>query len=256
MDSKAPGPLKPRLLALVAQGHAEQQAFIAQLSAAEREALGAPDAWAAKDHIAHNAAWIADAARVISTAARGETPEPSPDYTEFNPRVFAAQQRQSWDVILADAAQADASLNAALEACSEDDLSDPERFLWRKGHPLGFEAFVSGYEHPVEHYGQFYLERGDVARARAVRQEAVETARRFMGETEAYGFMVYNLGRFNANIGQPDLALAALREALASVPRLREWSREDPELMSLRDDPTFQALVAELADAGARQATE
>ena len=60
MDSMAPGPLKPRLLALVAQGQAEQQAFIAQLSDAERAAIGEPDAWAAKDHIAHNTAWKAD----------------------------------------------------------------------------------------------------------------------------------------------------------------------------------------------------
>src|SRR5213078_2137383 len=101
MDGKAPGPLKPRILALVAQGQAEQQAFIAQLSNAERAAVGAPDAWAAKDHIAHNAAWIADTARVISAAAHGETPEPSPDDMEFNPRVFAEQQHQSWEAILA-----------------------------------------------------------------------------------------------------------------------------------------------------------
>jgi hypothetical protein len=44
MDSIASGPLKPRLPALFAQSQAEQQAFIAQLSDAERAALGAPDA--------------------------------------------------------------------------------------------------------------------------------------------------------------------------------------------------------------------
>src|SRR5437763_5315968 len=122
MDSNAPGPLKPRLLALIAQGQAEQQAFIAQLSAAERAAIGEPDAWAAKDHIAHNAAWKADAAREIATTARGETPAPTPSITVFNPQVFAEQQHQSWDAILADAEQADASLSAAIEGCSEADL--------------------------------------------------------------------------------------------------------------------------------------
>ena len=35
MDGKAHGPLKPRLLALVERGEAEQEAFIAQLSDAE-----------------------------------------------------------------------------------------------------------------------------------------------------------------------------------------------------------------------------
>src|SRR5437762_2731621 len=128
MDGMSPGPLKPWILALIAQGRAREQEFIAQLSDAERAAIGEPNAWAAKDHIAHNAAWKADAARVIDAAWRGETPEPSPDETEFNPRVFAAQQHQSWDAVLASAAAADASLRAALEACSEADLTDPARF--------------------------------------------------------------------------------------------------------------------------------
>src|SRR4051812_30903393 len=143
MDSMISGPLKPRLLALVAQGQAERQAFIAQLGDAERAAIGAPDAWAAKDHIAHNAAWIADTTRKIAAALRGETPEPSQSTTIFNPRVFAEQQHQPWDAVLAQAEQADASFQAALEACSEDDLINPVRFPWRDGYPLWYRAFVS-----------------------------------------------------------------------------------------------------------------
>src|SRR5437867_11058288 len=97
----ASGPLKRRALARVAQGQARQQAFIAQLSDTERAAIGEPDAWAAKDHIAHNAAWKADAAREIAAAivaaVRGETPETTPSITVVNPRAFAAYQHQSWD---------------------------------------------------------------------------------------------------------------------------------------------------------------
>jgi hypothetical protein len=244
-DGKAPRPLKPRVLALVAQGQAEQQAFIEKLSAAERAALGAPDAWAAKDHIAHNAAWKADAAREIATTARGETPEPTPRTTVFNPRVFTEYQHQSWDAILAGASQADEALRSALEACSEDDLSDPARFPWREGLPLWTTALVSGYEHPAEHYAQFYLESGDVALARTIREAAIETARRFIGETEEFGYMVYNLGCFYANIGRPGLAIGALRDSFASAPSLREGIRDDPELVSLRGDPAFQALVGD-----------
>jgi tetratricopeptide (TPR) repeat protein len=244
MDSMAPGPLKPRLLALVAQGLAEQQAFIAQLSDTERAAIGKPDAWAAKDHIAHNSAWKEDAAREIATTARGEAYS-VPSTTVFNPRVFAEQQHQSWDAILADMERADAVLRAAIDRCSQADLSDPTRFPWRKGLPLWTTALVSGYEHPAEHYAQFYVEAGDVARASAVRQQVVDTARRFIGETEEYGYIVYNLACFYAQTGQPGLALGALREAFASAPSLREGSLEDPELASLHDDPAFQALVAD-----------
>lgn len=159
--------------------------------------------------------------------------------------MFTEQQHQPWDAILVDAEEADAGLRAAIEACSESDLSDPERFPWRDGLPLWTAALVSGYEHPVEHYAQFYLETGDVARAGVVRQELVETARRFIGDTEAFSFIVYNLGCFYAQTGQSGLALAAIRESFANAPSLREESREDPELVLLHDDPVFQALVAE-----------
>jgi hypothetical protein len=155
--------------------------------------------------------------------------------------------------------QADAALRVVLEECSEDDLTDPARFPWREGLPLWTTAFVSGYEHPAEHYAQFYLESGDVASAGTVRKEAVETARLFIGDREQFGYMIYNLGCFYANTGQPDLAIAALRESLAGVPELRGSIREDPELAALRDEPAFRALVAEVAevaDAGARQAAE
>src|SRR4051794_474841 len=102
MDNNANDPIKPKVLALVTQGEKEQQEFIEQLSEAERAAIGEPDAWTAKDHIAHNTAWIADAARMIGAATRGETPEPSPDDAEYNPQVFAAKQHQSWDTIVAE----------------------------------------------------------------------------------------------------------------------------------------------------------
>jgi hypothetical protein len=113
--------------------------------------------------------------------------------------------------------------------------------------PLWTTAFVSGYEHPAEHYAQFYVESGDVGRARRVREEAVETARRFIGERGEFGYMVYNLGCFYARIGEPDLTVAALREAFTRAPELREWLRHDPELAPVRDTPAFQALLSEPA---------
>ena len=244
MDSKSPasGSLKTRILALVAQGEVEQQAFIDNLSDAERAAVGARDAWSARDHIAHNAAWKDDAAQEIAATLRGEVYVPE-SITTFNPRVFAEQQHQSWDVILAAAEQGYSELRTALEGCSEADLTDPARFPWREGNPLWTTAFVSGYEHPAEHYAQYYVESGKVARATMVRKEAVETARRYIGDRGEFGYMIYNLGCFYANTGQNDLAIATLRESLAGTPRLREWLTEDPELMSLRDDPAFQVLA-------------
>jgi tetratricopeptide (TPR) repeat protein len=250
MDSTASGPIKPRLLALVAQGRAEQQAFITGLTEEERAAVGTPERWSAKDHLAHNAAWKIDSARLIATTVSGEV-YAGESSTTFNPRVFAERQHQSWDAILAHIEQAGEALRTSLEGCSEEELSDPERFPWRGRYPLWTRAFVSGYEHPAEHYAQFYLEWGNVERARAIRESALETARRHIGDKEEFGYMVYNLGCFYALIQQPAPAIAAIRESFTYLPEMRGEVAEDPELAPLRDDPTFQAFVAELRDEGA-----
>lgn len=243
MDNSTPAPIKPRLLELVAAGEERRLVFIAQLTAAQRAAVGTPERWAAKDHIAHITAWQQDAVRLLNAGARGETPAPSPEDAEFNPQTFTAQQHSSWDTILADAATAAEALRTAIEGCSEDDLSDVTRFAWRK-YPLWAEGHVCGSEHPAEHFAQFYVEAEEIERAIAVRQDALETSRRLIGETEAYGYMAYNTSCFFALNGRPDLALAALPKALTLVPRLREWSQQDPDLRMLYDNPAFQALVS------------
>lgn len=184
---------------------------------------------------------------MIAAAPRGETSVPRLDDTEFNPQVFAATRHQPWNTILANATAADAALRAALEACSEADLTDRVRFPWTAGSPLWYQAFVSGYDHPSEHYEQFYLEADQVERATAVREEAVGTARRLIAETDPYGWMIYKLGCFYARIGQPAQALPALRAGLAREPRLRIWMAEDAAFAELHADPAFQGLLAEAA---------
>lgn len=58
--------------------------------------------------------------------------------------------------------------------------------------------------------------------------------------------MAYNVACCYAQVGHPALALDAMCEALDRLPHLKERCREDPELLSLRDDPAFQALLDHL----------
>lgn len=245
MESNLQGSVKPRLLELAQQAQIEQQAFEDHLSDAQRAAYGSPDAWSAKDHIAHNTAWVNDATRLITAASQGETPEKSPSDVDYNPLVFAEHQQQSWEDVQSDAASANAALVDAIEACSEADLGESDRFPWREGNPLWMEAFISGFQHPGEHYAQFYIESGDRPRARAVREKHLSTARRVFGGSKMFSFMLYNTACFYVNNEQPDLAIGPLGEALAILPRLREWSKKDPDLAPLRDNPAFQALVSD-----------
>jgi tetratricopeptide (TPR) repeat protein len=53
----------------------------------------------------------------------------------------------------------------------------------------------------------------------------------------------YELGCWEAVQGNKEAALAALRRALEREPRMREYLETDDDLLSLREEPGFQALL-------------
>jgi hypothetical protein len=53
-------PLKTIVLDLLQQGHLDEEAFLQELSATERTAIGTPSLWSAKDHLAHRTFWHQD----------------------------------------------------------------------------------------------------------------------------------------------------------------------------------------------------
>ena len=54
--------------------------------------------------------------------------------------------------------------------------------------------------------------------------------------------MRYNLACHYALAGEKERAIAGLGAALASNPGLAEWSQQDPDLASIRDEPGYLAL--------------
>ena len=245
MANEAHGSVKSRILELMDVAQAEQDAFVAQLSAEEKSKYGVFDAWSVKDHIANNAAWFEDATRLLTAAAQGETPAPSPNDGDRNPQIFAAHERQSWDEVMEYAATAFAELRAAIEANSEENLSEADRLPWREGNPLWVAAFIIGFQDPGEHYEQYYIETGDVDRAFELREKYLAHARRLFGGTRMYGYMLYNTAWLYAKNGKPDQAIGSLRDSLDIVPDIRGWAREDPDLAALHDHPEYQAIVAD-----------
>jgi hypothetical protein len=78
--------LKARLVALLRAGGDVQQAYVAGLSADEREALGTPRHWSAKDLVAHLTGWKARRLQQLDAVLRGEA-APVFDLDETNARV-------------------------------------------------------------------------------------------------------------------------------------------------------------------------
>jgi tetratricopeptide (TPR) repeat protein len=234
--------IKPGLLELVNTARAYKRDFIDQLSAAEREEVGTPEQWAARDVITHVTFWEErQALRVAAALAREESPA-AVDEEETNQRLLAEHRGRPWAALEAEVERVYTALTAALQAGTEADLTDPQLRPWLNNRPLWLGITGNVVEHPVAHYADFYQERGDLARATHLRETAARTLARLFPGTQAHGIAVYNLGCFYALTSRPDQAIAALREALECAPDLALWSQQDSDLDSLRDLPAFQAL--------------
>jgi adenylate cyclase len=60
---------------------------------------------------------------------------------------------------------------------------------------------------------------------------------------EWHGVIYYNLACHYALTGMPDKALDSLQASLELNPGLKEWSRQDSDLLPLHGHPQFSAVV-------------
>jgi tetratricopeptide (TPR) repeat protein len=252
------GAIKPKLLDLLRQGQAELHAWLDDLTDAERTTPGTPDHWAPKDTLAHITFWIGAGATRLFDVKRREQPgfeipgvidshwtgiaDSDTGFQRYNDDTFAREHPRPWADVLADWRRASGLLLAGAEAVSEAQLIDTQAFPWLEGRPLWQSPLGNGFEHPLEHLAHFYRERGDLAHAQRLMERQTEGIFTLDPSDESRGGMYYNQGCFWALAGQPDRAIPLLREALTLRPDLVEWSRQDTDLVSLRDLPDFRAI--------------
>ena len=82
------------------------------------------------------------------------------------------------------------------------------------------------------------FERGEFAEARRRIEEA-------LAESPDAAGLIYNLACAEAQLGNADAAVRALRRAVELHAGFREYVADDPDLASVRDRPDVRALVAE-----------
>jgi len=239
----AEGTIHSKLLALIKLGLEEQRAFITGLSETQRAQVGTLDKWSAKDNVAHITFWQRHQIQVVQMLERGETPAKMPDDNEQNAIIFQAHCDQSWSEVISAAESAYADLLALLETYTDADVTIPNRLPSPRNNPLWRSFLSDGYTHPLFHYADFYLEHGDIARATTL-HERLAQGTAGLGDDEAHGIADYNLACFYAKTGRKDLALALLPKALKLSPNLVDWSKEDPDLISLHGEKAYLALYS------------
>lgn len=238
-------PVKQRLLELVAQAHQAEIAFITGLSDAERAEQGTVDCWSPKDMLAHMLEWKLRMVRNYGLLRRGETvPQADDDIDHQNAKIFEEHHGKSWDEIRGMADRARDQVVAIIDAASEEDLTDPERSPWPDKRLLWQRIAGNSVTHPVLHLAQYYADHGQIEHATQLQEDLAQTLIGLDDAADWRGIAIYNLACFYAIAGCKDKALSLLAESLQLNPGLTEWSKEDPDFASIREDPEYLALYA------------
>jgi tetratricopeptide (TPR) repeat protein len=230
------------LIDLLKNAYEAQGAWIAGLSDAERNSIGTPEQWSAKDMLAHITFWQEVTAERLAAAQRGGEPPTFGDFQPINERIFEERRGHSWEQVLADAERTYATLTGQVRSIDAQALLDPQRFAWTNGQALSTSILGNGFWHPLEHVARFYAARGEHERASELLERAIVREPALEALPGDRGAGLYNLACFYATTGQPDKALPLLPEALRLRPDLVEWSKQDSDLDTLRDMPAFRAL--------------
>lgn len=84
------------------------------------------------------------------------------------------------------------------------------------------------------HLTQFYVDRNEMDRATKMQEKWVKDLDKRAVSSSMRGIALYNLACFYATTNETEKALEVLRQALLLDPDLAKWSKQDPDLASLR----------------------
>jgi hypothetical protein len=190
--------------------------------------------WAALPTVAHNTEFKAQQAQRLTAVLDGSTPPPFGDIDHASAAVYRAYAGRQARTVTADSRQVTAALLDGVRALGDQDLLDPARHPWLNGRTLWLQVIVRGFWHPTGHVGEYYQRHGRAARAIALHEHALATARYLDAPEQALGMAAYNLACAQAQAGLVSEAGRTLRAAVAANPDVRANAERDPDLAPLR----------------------
>jgi hypothetical protein len=148
---------KAGLIELIEQERAGWEALIVDVGEERMTQPGATDHWSFKDVAAHLAAWRNRGVLRLKAAKRGEKAAPPPwahlpqtdddinawIYQEYRDRPLADVLQESRDSLQ--------QLEEAVQALSEEELFDKQRFPWFQGASLADTIMGNSMEHFADH---------------------------------------------------------------------------------------------------------
>lgn len=233
---------KEILIELRQQVYDQLKDFMDSLDEAERSAVGSPEDWSIKDALVHVANW--DERRGINLAeiARGEAPTDWGDFNLVNDREFEEHQHDTWEQVEALIDRSQQALQTGLQELDPSLLTrtgvlpgDTERTTWSR-------IVGTNIMHPVLHMTEYLVKQGQTGQALEIILEISDQLARLDEGDEWQGTQIYNKACYYALAGQAPVAIDLLGRSLQLNPYLVEWSKQDSDLDSLREEAAFQAL--------------
>jgi tetratricopeptide (TPR) repeat protein len=234
--------IKKEMLSLFTSLRSELSGIIDSLNEPQKQECGSPLKWGVKDMLVHLAFWGDHFNRQVEAARAGEPIPEAGDYYEIlNDGILLRNTAKSFeDARKEEEAVFEKSL-ALLEAESPDDLVDPQKYAHMNGRSLLDRALGTECYHVAAHISDFYLKEGDYDKAARL-QETYSA--RLAAFPSWYANAYYNLACFYSVNGNKEKALSNLELAFKEKPDLKEWSKKDPDINPLRDEPEYQKLIS------------
>jgi len=147
----------------------EREKFLDAIEGLSDEALQEPGMvgeWSVKDVVSHLIAWEAELVKLLWQAKQGIDPGSahfgSKSVDELNAAWYTEFQARPLEQVQADFQAVRRQTERRVEAFSDNDLNDPGRYPWLKGHPLWEWVAGDSFEHEAEHTAQIRARRGQM----------------------------------------------------------------------------------------------
>jgi hypothetical protein len=155
---------KAELLEKVTTSRAELEQALSGLIDEQLDRPSLAGGWSGKVILAHMAWWQGRVVTIFTALRRGNDPSgPGLDKLEFsqaevdaaNRCVEVASRGRSVINVRREEAETYAALLAQVQAASEEELFNPQRFAWMGGRPLAILLEWDTWDHYQEHLPQF-----------------------------------------------------------------------------------------------------
>jgi hypothetical protein len=190
--------LKSKTRRLLEKAHQDVSSLWRSLPAEERDRMGQPDHWAAKDVLAHLAGWNVRMNRRMAGLPASDSPDASEDLDQINAALFEANRSRTWEDLLAADRRAFDEMIDRLEALSEEDLTQPGRLAWAGSRPAWIALLGSAHWHPYHHLCMYLIEHGQLERATQLQENLTRDLIALHGGDHHRGISLYNLACFYA----------------------------------------------------------